>query len=100
MKKIGNIFWSTRGLSREDITNENDNFGVLDSGEIMEVADRVWKEKLVSYDYAFNLAFTPDSETILNGDSRHNHLDGDGLAKLKQSKWDSVQGAKIRLFQL
>jgi len=86
---VGEVFWQARGLSKADLLSQN--VEVVQSRKLMKTADRVWKEKLRGYDDAFNLAYTPDSDALLN-DGRGNE---DGL---KQSSWDSVQEAFLRFY--
>lgn len=47
-----------------------------------------WREKLHAYDHAFNLAYTPTSENLLN----------DASTDYEQSRWDRVQEAFLRFF--
>ena len=89
---VGDVFWQARGISKSEVL-ANDG-GDKSSVKLMLTADRVWKEKLSGYDNAFNLAFTPDSETLLNGDTRGDSREGD----LKQSAWDAAQEAFLRFY--
>ena len=93
-KNVGNIFWEARGLRRADILDQDGQ--VLKSDHLMRTADRVWKERLHGYDDVFNLAFTPNSETLLNGESRGYPSEVEG--EFKQSSWDSVQEAFFRFY--
>jgi len=93
-KSAGDVFWSARGLSRSIMSNKDDA-GVVQPEAFTKTASRVWREKLVGYDNAFNMAFTPDSETLLNGDTRQNL---NGSEKMEQSQWDSVQEAFLRFY--
>ncbi len=85
-KSAGDVFWSSRGLTKAMISDRDQGNGILKTDDLMSTANRVWNEKLVGYDNAFNLAFTPDSETLLNGDFGASE-------KMEPSQWDSVQGA-------
>lgn len=93
-KSVGVVFWHARGLTRSDVLNRNGGITSKD----METAERVWREKLRGYDDAFSLAYTPDSETLLYGDSRQSSMDDDNDSKLEQSTWDSVQETFLRFY--
>jgi hypothetical protein len=92
-QNVGDVFWEARGLKRDEIVGQDGE--ILQSNDLTRTADRVWKERLRGYDDVFNLAFTPDSETILNGESRGTFADGKG-GEFQQSSWDSVQEAFLR----
>ncbi len=94
-QNVGNVFWEARGLNREDIMNTNGE--IVESDKLMKTADRVWKERLRGYDDVFNLAFTPDSETLMNDESRGTFGVGRGDG-FQQSTWDSVQEAFLRFY--
>uniref|UniRef100_A0A7S2UGK4 UDENN domain-containing protein n=1 Tax=Attheya septentrionalis TaxID=420275 RepID=A0A7S2UGK4_9STRA len=80
--------------------------------EILEEADALWREKLSNYDFAFNLAYTPNSPNLLNdnenanvaavasGKSKRNLLAGLNLSVEPngQSRWDKVQEAFLRFY--
>jgi hypothetical protein len=93
----GDIFWEARGLSTSEVVNGFvvdglDNHTMINhTNKLMEKAGRVWEEKLRSYDDAFNLAYTPDSETLLNGQNAKGGSFGN-----EQTQWDCVQEAFLR----
>jgi len=82
------IFWNTRGLSEMDVEDEKPAAEVK---KIMAKADRVWQEKIRTYDDAFNLAHAPDSQTCLNWKQK-------GSIDSEQSRWDIVQEAFLRFY--
>lgn len=92
-RSVGEVFWRVRGLTQADVLNREGN-----QSKVMKTAESVWREKLSGYDDAFSLAFTPDSETLLNGDSRQSSMDDDISSTLKQSAWDSVQETFLRFY--
>lgn len=94
-ENAGDVFWAARGLTKSDIMS---NGSIILTNDIMENADLVWKEKLNACDNAFNLGFTPDSETLLNGDKRNEALDENFSIKYKQSRWDKVQESFLRFY--
>ena len=51
---VGHLFWKTRGLETDHKVDSTLN------GELR------WNEKLETFDQAFNLQFTPDSENLEN----------------------------------
>jgi len=88
---IGNtrdIFLNARGLNESDLQDEKP---FAEANKIMEGADRVWQEKLQTYDDAFNLAFAPNSENAINGKNNTARACG-------QHRWDVVQEAFLRFY--
>jgi len=82
------IFLNARGLSESDLEHEKP---LAEANKIMEGADRVWQEKLQTFDDAFNMAFAPNSENAING--KNNTARDCG-----QSRWDVVQEAFLRFY--
>merc|ERR1711957_1144909 len=81
VRNTEDIFLNARGLE----TYMEDEKSLLDKGQTQDSANRVWQEKLKTYDDAFNLAFTPNSESI--NEKRYAAHD------CGQSRWDVVQEA-------
>lgn len=85
----GHLFWRTRGLEREYQAFRSHR---LDTRSFKEAARRKgevrWNEKLVTFDQAFDLQFTPDSENIQT----------DLGVETEQNQWDLVQESFLRFF--
>ena len=87
----GHLFYKTRGLEEEyhrlmsgrHLNQRRNLMNLQKKGSLC------WKEKLHSFDHAFNLAYTPTSENLLNDASSDNQ---------QQSQWDRVQEAFLRFF--
>lgn len=94
-ENAGDVFWAARGLNKSEVVS---NGRLVQRKDLMKNADLIWKEKLNASDNAFNLGFTPDSETLLNGDKRNEALDENFSIKYKQSRWDKVQEAFLRFY--
>lgn len=98
-KSVGDIFWNVRGVTKTEVEFFEENEGQPSTGisktptTDMNKTLRIWKEKLYSYDDAFNLAFTPDSENIMNEERSHGIVH-----EFVQSKWDCVQEAFLGFF--
>lgn len=95
-KNVGDVFWLARGVTKSDV-EEFEEKGALSSA-IRQAGDinktiRIWKERLHSFDNAFNLAFTPDSEALSHGENNRSLEEG-----LGQSKWDCVQEGFLSFF--
>jgi len=116
MDKIaGSVFWKARGLSKElhvktnrasksagaateTVSPSNRGNGVVSttndkiskSNDISQQGNRVWGEKLLKFDEAFYLAYTPDSASMM--------MDGDELIANDQGQtiWDEVQEAFLK----
>ncbi|CAB9497973.1 DENN domain-containing protein 5B [Seminavis robusta] len=86
----GSLFWKTRGLDAEYHKLMNGRRINLrrNLANLQKKGSQTWKEKLHSFDHAFNLAFTPTSANILN----------DNISDYEQSQWDRVQEAFLRFF--
>lgn len=85
----GHLFWQTRGLETEYkqfIDLKLNRWGFKRAAR--QKGEKRWNEKLITFDQAFNLQFTPDSETLRNEQS----------IELAQNQWDRVQEAFLRLF--
>lgn len=86
----GHLFYKTRGL--EDEYQKMINSRQLNLRRslinLQKKGSLNWKEKLHSFDHAFNLAYTPTSENLLN----------DAASDSQQSQWDRVQEAFLRFF--
>ena len=83
----GEMFWETRGLvfARRQVEKEK-----MSESEFNDLwkrqGDPRWKEKLNGFDFAFNLAYTPDSPNLLT----------DVSEEKQQSQSDKVQEAFLR----
>jgi hypothetical protein len=96
-KTVGNVFWLARGVTKQEVeafqngssSSNNAQKNPLD----MTKTVKIWKEKLKSYDDAFNLAFTPDSENSLNEERKSL-----GIDDFEQTQWDIVQEAFLSFF--
>lgn len=86
----GHLFWKTRGLEEEHKNLiQGRRLNLKRSLTNLEKKGSLrWKEKLHSFDHAFNLAYTPTSDNLLN----------DMSADSQQSQWDRVQEAFLRFF--
>ena len=87
----GHLFWSTRGLEEEHkqlMTGRTRLNLKRNLANLEKKGSLRWKEKLHSFDHAFNLAYTPTSANLLN----------DASADSQQSQWDRVQEAFLRFF--
>ncbi len=93
-KHVGDIFWKARGVTKEEVEAFEEKGMTSSSRSIGNKTLRIWKEKLISYDDAFNLAFTPDSENMLNGEK--STLGSRGA--FAQTKWDCVQEGFLTFF--
>ena len=85
---VGHLFWRTRGLEneyRQFSANKLGQRGFKKLGR--QKGDPRWKEKLETFDHAFNLQFTPDSENLLNDDIER-----------EQTLWDRLQETFLRFF--
>jgi len=86
----GHLFYKARGQEKEYSKvingrqlNQKRALAILQNKGSLR-----WKEKLHSFDHAFNLAYTPTSENLLNDAASDSH----------QSQWDKVQEAFLRFF--
>lgn len=84
----GHLFWRTRGLENE---YRQFSAGKLSQWNFKRIArqkgDVRWNEKLETFDHAFNLQFTPDSENL-----------NDAALEREQHQWDRLQESFIRFF--
>ena len=86
---VGHLFWKSRGLEQEYLQYTAHKLGARAFKKIgRQKGDPRWKEKLDTFDNAFNLQFTPDSDNLLNDED----------VERKQSRWDSVQESFLRFF--
>jgi len=85
-KHAREIYWKARGLHEDDIDGERP---ADELERVIAKTDNVWKEKLEKYDDAFNLAFTPDSQSCNSVGTTVNS---------EQSRWDVVQEAFLRFY--
>mmetsp|Transcript_7438 Transcript_7438/g.11316 ORF Transcript_7438/g.11316 Transcript_7438/m.11316 type:complete len:1413 (-) Transcript_7438:54-4292(-) len=94
-KNVGEIFWAARGVTKEEVQGfeEKGPYSSTRSASEMMKTIRIWKERLISYDDAFNLAFTPDSENLMNAGKSYGTED-----ELGQTKWDCVQEGFLTFF--
>jgi hypothetical protein len=85
----GHLFWRTRGLENEYRQFNNNKLNQRGFKKIARQKGEVrWNEKLETFDQAFNLQFTPDSENLQN----------DSSIEKEQSQWDRLQEAFLRFF--
>jgi pentatricopeptide repeat protein len=85
----GNLFWRTRGLEDEYRQFSSNRLSQRNFKKIgRQKGDHLWNEKLETFDHAFNLQFTPDSENLVNSEA----------VEREQSQWDSLQEAFLRFF--
>lgn len=83
----GEVYWETRGLAQARRQVEKERMSLREFDKLRKRdGDLRWKEKLNGFDFAFNLAYTPDSPNLLN----------DGLEEKQQSQSDKVQEAFLR----
>lgn len=85
----GHLFWQTRGLEneyREFRSNRLDKWGFQEAAR--QKGEIRWNEKLSTFDQAFNLQFTPDSE----------NLQPEVSPGSDQNQWDRVQESFLRFF--
>jgi pentatricopeptide repeat protein len=84
----GHLFWRTRGLETE---YRQFSAGKLSQWNFKRIArqkgDVRWNEKLETFDHAFNLQFTPDSENLK-----------DAALEREQHQWDRLQESFLRFF--
>jgi len=92
-KHAGDIFWTARGVTKQQVLDNEEASRYTNSNSMIK-ALHIWKEKLQSYDDAFCLAFTPDSENMLNEGKNLKGVEGE----LEQSQWDCVQEAFLRFY--
>jgi len=86
----GHLFWKTRGME-EEYNNLMHGRRInlrRNLANLQKQGSPIWKEKLLCYDHAFNLAYTPTSPNLLN----------DSSSADQQSQWDRVQEAFLRFF--
>lgn len=83
----GEMYWETRGLATARRQVEKERMSEREFNKLREKeGDPRWKEKLNGFDYAFNLAYTPDSPNLLS----------DVLEEKQQSQSDKVQESFLR----
>ena len=82
------LFWKTRGLKSEYIQFRKNK---LNSWNFKRVArergETRWNEKLETFDQAYNLQFTPDSENL-----------NDAVLEQERNQWDRLQESFLRFF--
>ena len=85
---VGHLFWRSRGLESEYRLFSSNKLGQRGFKKIgRQKGDPRWKEKLETFDHAFNLQFTPDSENLLNDD-----------VERELTLWDRLQETFLRFF--
>ncbi len=93
---VGEIFWAARGVTKEEVQvyeQKGPSSSTRSASDMMKTI-RIWKERLISYDDAFNLAYKPDSENLMNaGKGVYGAEDEFG-----QTKWDKVQEGFLTFF--
>jgi pentatricopeptide repeat protein len=85
----GHLFWKVRGLEseyRQFVNNKLSHRAFKKIGR--QKGDPRWKEKLETFDNAFNLQFAPDSDNLLNDED----------LERRQSQWDRLQECFLRFF--
>jgi hypothetical protein len=111
-ENVGMVFREARSLTKTDDYSES---GQKLHGHIKLMAEAMWESKLMLYDEAFHLMFTPEQtrKNLLNGNdgsgldtSEHRDVTT-SLASMmasgqqevrKQSRWDAVQEAFLDTF--
>jgi pentatricopeptide repeat protein len=93
LRSAGDVFWRTRGME-EAYTQEMMKKPSKRSWDTLRLAVSTsvcpqWEEKLSTLDYAFNLAYTPESPNL---------LDAATTSHDEQSQWDRVQECFLRFF--
>lgn len=110
-ENAGMVFREARSLTRSDDYSDS---GQNLQGHVKQMAEAMWESKLMLYDEAFHLIFTPEQsrKNILNGNDasgmdsherdlgimpklRNNNSEG---SVRKQSAWDAVQEAFLDTF--
>lgn len=85
----GHLFWRIRGLEDEFEKFADNKLNPKDFRRTArQKGESRWKKKLDTYDQAFNLQFTPDSESLRTEAS----MDKD------RNQWDRLQEAFLRFF--
>lgn len=88
-ENVGALFYKARGLEKEYQLLQDHKMSQRAFEKLKTQSYGVqWKEKLSTFDEAFNLAYTPDSLNLVNFN----------LEESQQSKWDKVQEAFLRFF--
>ena len=99
---VGKLFWNARGLHKNDLQTLNEEDDEMELDTLTKTGNDVWKEKLQGFDEAFNLAYTPNSSTLLNGEistsSNKSSILKDDFDDNKQSNWDAVQESFLRFY--
>ena len=108
----GMVFREARSLRREDDYSDS---GSNLHGHVKVMADAMWESKLMLYDEAFHLMFTPEQlrKNLLNGNDGSG-VEGDSTRDLslttvvvpnqakverrRQSRWDAVQESFLDTF--
>ena len=93
---VGDVFWEARNLSKAEVLRVRASGDEEKLSEMLDNAGKVWEEKVLTRDDAFNLAHAPDSASMkidedANDDIAHGTVP-------KQSKWDAVQEAFLRFY--
>lgn len=85
----GHFFWRTRGLENEYRQFTHDKLNRWGFKKIARKKGEVrWNERLETFDQAFNLQFTPDSE----------NLKTDASIEKERSQWEQLQELFLRFF--
>jgi pentatricopeptide repeat protein len=90
---VGEVFWRSRGMEdafKQEVlkTPSKRNWDALRAATSSSDCSQ-WVEKLSTLDYAFNLAYTPESPNLMSTASSGHE---------EQSQWDRVQEAFLRFF--
>ena len=93
LSSVGDVFWRARGME-DAYTNEMLNKPSKRDWDALRLkvtqSDcHQWDEKLSTLDFAFNLAYTPESPNLVDPSSTNHD---------EQSKWDRVQEGFLRFF--
>jgi pentatricopeptide repeat protein len=87
---VGHLFWKARGMESE---YQRCLEGTIEEGDFQDLArekgEPIWRGKLKTMDFAFDLQYTPDST--------HLH-DVSVVNDQEQTQWDRVQEAFLRFF--
>eukprot|EP00980_Cylindrotheca_fusiformis_P031722 scaffold26870_cov176-Cylindrotheca_fusiformis.AAC.1 len=88
-KIAGHMFWETRGLENEYKMLEKQKLTQWTFKRVArQKGGEIWKEKLETYDQAYNLQFTPDSKSLRSEEA----------IEQENNQWDRLQEAFLRFF--
>lgn len=93
ISSVGDVFWRARGMEdayAKEMSNKSSKQN-WDALRLMVTQSDCpqWEEKLSTLDFAFNLAYTPESPNLVDPSSTNHD---------EQSQWDRVQEGFLRFF--